>query len=390
MTKSDSSVGPAKTSSTGARPPVLVFGTPPPHALNAIALGAVRAGTTAVVEASARQAAAWLEQNRPLAVVVDGATAGAKQACQMVRAEPMLANVPIISVVETCSDEAFADVFAWGGDDVAVRGSVGSIADRLSAIPEAGEVPYSRGHGIAVVADPDPSRRLLTGRVLRNAGYSVTFAGDSEETIAEAAREGVVLVVSSAALENEAGPALAARAREAGSKAAWLVGMILKEAPRIRPLMARERAHGVATYDASGPSENVLFVANELLRAAHVGDARASARLLFGTSVRFRLGGGDEDEIGYTYNVSAGGLYVRTLVPLARGSEAWIELRPPGGDRRVRLEGQVAWSRRFGPNDIATVPPGFGFQIADTGLGQLERYVRCYRAFAAEVAGAWG
>jgi hypothetical protein len=92
--------------------------------------------------------------------------------------------------------------------------------------------------------------------------------------------------------------------------------------------------------------------------------------------------------VGHSYNVSAGGLYVRTLAPLARGSEAWIELRPPRSDRRVRLEGRVVWTRAFGLNDSATVPPGLGLQIIGSSIGELERYVRSYRAFAAEVSGA--
>ena len=299
----------------------------------------------------------------------------------------MLANVPIIGLVDKVTDAAFADLFVWGGDDLVVRGNADSLASRLRGIPELGDSPFTRGRGIAVVADPDRTRRLLTGRVLRNAGYSVVFSADADETIAEAKREGVDLVVSSAALEETSGPALVVRAREAGSTAAWLVAASLKEAARVRVLLGRTPR--VSTYDATGPSENVLFVANELLRGEQTTNARTSARLLYGTSVRFREAGAEEDEIGYSYNVSAGGLYVRTLVPPPRGTPVWLELRPPSSDRRVRLEGTIAWARSFGPNDAATVPPGFGFQVVGAGFAELERYVRSYRAYAAEIAGAW-
>jgi hypothetical protein len=138
-------------------------------------------------------------------------------------------------------------------------------------------------------------------------------------------------------------------------------------------------------HDAFGPPENVLFLANELVKGG-VTENRKSPRVPYGTAARFRAAGASEDEIGYTFNLSAGGVYVRTLAPLPRGAEAWLELAPPRADRRVRLEGMVAWSRPFGPNDVATVPAGFGLQITGGSLADLERFTRGYRTFASEVS----
>jgi hypothetical protein len=44
------------------------------------------------------------------------------------------------------------------------------------------------------------------------------------------------------------------------------------------------------------------------------------------------------------------------------------------------------WTRGFGPNDAATVPPGFGLKLTGGSASDLERFVRGYRAFAAETA----
>ena len=142
----------------------------------------------------------------------------------------------------------------------------------------------------------------------------------------------------------------------------------------------------VAVTDGFAPPENLLFVANELARSGAT-DGRASARLLYGTVVAFRQAGRDEDAFGCTYNISAGGLYVRTLAPLNGGEEVWLELQPPRTDRRVRLEGRVVWRRRFGPIESATVPPGFGVQITDGAKGDLARYESGYRTFAADTVG---
>ena len=115
---------------------------------------------------------------------------------------------------------------------------------------------------------------------------------------------------------------------------------------------------------------NILFTANEALRGS-MAEKRASARLLYGATVAFRVAGRESDEHGYAYNISADGLYVRTLAPLMPGDDAWIELRPPRTDRRVRLEAKVVWQRLFGPVHGATVPPGFDVLTTEPGLPEL-------------------
>jgi len=364
------------------RGPVLVSGVPSPSALADVTRAADQARLGVSVATTSREVDRWLEAHHPSAIVVDAVGQAAEQACLHLRYNPMLANVPILGLVDTVSDLAFEEMFGWGADDLTLRGNEHMMARRLRQVALAGDIPRSRQRGVAVVADPDRRRRVLTARVLRNAGWGVTFALDAAEAIREASHTAVELVVSASALEPAEGESLAGRARKAGVVAPWVVAIAPKEAARIRAATAG-LSH-VAVYDAFGPPENVLFVANELMRRG-VPDGRASARLLYGTTVHFRAAGAESDEMGYCYNVSGGGVYVRTLAPLARGSDAWLEMRPPRCDRRVRLEGKVVWTRGFGPNDAATVPPGFGVQISGGSINDLERYARGYNAFAAEM-----
>jgi hypothetical protein len=94
---------------------------------------------------------------------------------------------------------------------------------------------------------------------------------------------------------------------------------------------------------------------------------------MYGTTVAFRGAGRERDDLGFTYNVSSGGIYVRTLAPPDE-DETWIELRPPRSDRLVRLVAKIAWRRRFNHNENATVPPGFGAQIIDGARADLEAW----------------
>jgi Tfp pilus assembly protein PilZ len=116
----------------------------------------------------------------------------------------------------------------------------------------------------------------------------------------------------------------------------------------------------------------VLFLANELA-AGSLANKRAAVRALHGTAVRFRPDGFEESEIGFTYNISTGGLYVRTLAPPSEDI-VWLELLPPRSTRRVQLVGQVVWRRPFGPHKKATVPPGFGCRIIDAPRSSLDRW----------------
>jgi CheY-like chemotaxis protein len=362
------------------RPPVLVFGSPTAHGLSAARIAAEQARLAVAVETTLEAADLGIETKHPCAILVDSSTEGAEQACLHFRYNPLLANVPILLAADAVSDLAFEEAYGWGADDLVGRGDTDMLTRRFRQIASAGTVAAPRRRGCAVVADPDRRHRVLCARVLRNAGYGVTFALDADEAVREATQPGVELVVSSGGLES-AGAGLAARARAAGATAPWVIAVPPREMQRTRADLAS--VPDVAVHDAFGPPENVLFVANELMRRG-LTDARASARILYGTSVRFRAAGADEDEIGYSYNISEGGLYVRTLAPLARSADAWLELCPPRSDRRVRLEGQVMWTRGFGPNDAATVPPGFGLRLTGGSTSDLERFVRGYRAFTAE------
>jgi CheY-like chemotaxis protein len=373
---------PPRTPSTTGRGPVLLFGSPTAPGIASTRAAAEQARLPVIAQTSLADADQRLEQSHPAAIVIDAPSKSAETACLHFRYNPMLANVPIVVAAESVSDLAFEEAYGWGADDVVPRNDAATLTRRLRQIVLAGAVPQARRRGLAVVADGDRRRRILCARVLRNAGYGVTFAVDSEEALREAAQPGVELVISAASLDGIGDP-LAARARRAGIAAPWVIAAAPRETARAQASVNALRQ--VAVYDAYGPPENVLFVANELTRRGAT-DARASARVLYGTAVRFRGAGACLDEVGYSYNVSAGGVYVRTLAPLSRGSDVWLELCPPRADRRVRLEGRVVWTRGFGPNDAATVPPGFGVQITGGSVGDLERYGRGYHTFVAELA----
>jgi CheY-like chemotaxis protein len=326
---------------------------------------------------SAREALTILTANPHAGLLVHD---GELSASGVLRGDPRLPTLPMLALSRDSGELGFASAFAAGADDVVPMGRARSLISRLRALPRTAIPLASGGRGVALVADAEQSRRVVLGRVLRNAGYSVTFATSARDAWEYGLDKSLALVVLSSDLD-DAPRGLVERARTAGVTATFIVTCPPRELRAQRKNL--EGLTRVTATDAYAPVENVLFLANEL--SGRTGaNQRGSARVLYGTSIAFRGAGREEDETGYTFNVSASGLYVRSLV-LPDDDSVWLELRPPRSERRVRLVGRVAWRRRFGSSERATVPAGFGVEIVDGAAADRTAWLDGYAAFAESV-----
>jgi Tfp pilus assembly protein PilZ len=333
-----------------------------------------------------------LADAEPQAILVRMEAEGAAEACAHVRAQARFAQVPIFGVASEPNDLAFTEVFGWGGDDVLGVTSSQPLARRLRLLmaqpartaPHASLSRMPALAGLAVVAGAEATWRTVMGRALNNGGFAVRFATSAKDLATESVATGVRIVVIADDFLPEGGASALASARQLGSDVGWVVVAPPKRMGAVRAEVAA--AGRASVLDGFAPPENVLFVVNELLSSRGV-DQRGSARLLYGTSVAFRAAGREEDEIGFSYNVSATGVYVRTLAPLEPKQDVWLEMWAPRSERRVRLAGTVAWRRPFGPRGGATVPAGFGVAFTEGLAGDLDRWRAGYEAFAQTMHG---
>jgi DNA-binding response OmpR family regulator len=275
------------------------------------------------------------------------------------RLNAALGAVPILVLVAEPSDLGFNEAFSWGADDLVARSFHHGLVRRFRSLPTdvAGELAPERGG--AVVAFPDRSRRIVMGRILRNARYTVSFAAEAEELARHAADALTMLLVDSALTHDPR--ELIGAAQRSGSTATWVISAPPKALSRIQD--ALRGVENAVVVDGYGPPENVLFAYNEMQSGGRT-DQRSSPRLLYGTTVAFRPEGQEVDDHAFSYNVSEGGLYVRTLAIPERDT-LWLELVPPRTDRRVRLVAEIAWRCPFHRSGQATTPPGFGVRIVD-------------------------
>jgi DNA-binding response OmpR family regulator len=338
----------------------------------ALSMAAEQAAFTLHAAESPEEAGRWLESHEALAMLLD--TEASESLAVQTRSSARHARLPMIALSREIGDLCFSDAFSWGADDVLPLASTRPLLTRLRTLPRETPTLPTAGRGTALVAESDQTRRTVVGRVLRNAGYSVTFAVTREDAATFAQQEETALAVLNAELADDFADTIKA-ARDKGSKANFIVCAMPRDLKTIRSSL--EGITGVGVIDAYAPPENVLFASNELKGGAV--NNRRSPRILYGTTVAFRGAGREKDDYGFSYNISEGGLYVRTLAP-PEDDEVWVELCPPRSERRVRVVGKVAWRRRFSHNENATVPPGFGLSIVDGARADIQAWNDAYTA----------
>lgn len=335
-------------------------------------------GSVAEVQAVLDRAAA----QPPKCMVVDSDLDHIDALIAWIRGDGRWFSLPVVLQVPAATDPVFVQAHQLGADDVLVAGDAGGLTRRLAnlaAFDPRARPPLTQGR--AIIAQHDEQRRRVLGRIMRQAGFDVAFAAHGEE-LAQVAGQGdaPALLVGSDALAG--GDVLGAvEAARTATGCPELPAVILSTGGDSRELRDRADAMAaVAVTDAAAPADNLLFLANELMRPG-VRDVRASTRLLYGTLCGFRAAGSLQPIYGLTYNISREGLYVRTLDPPAPGSVLWFEMRPPHATEAVHLRGKVVWARGMdSPGGAA--PPGFGMRIDDASCpsGDLEAYRDGYRA----------
>jgi hypothetical protein len=336
-----------------------------------------KSGIELVLTREPAKALVELERASAVAVLVDMATLGAEQFCKRARGTERLRGVPIIGMSRTPSELGFARVFAWGADDLVPLGATPALARRLSALASVVHSEQS-SFGQAVVAEGTTQRRALLGRVLVHAGYDVKFAVDRGSVELYASQAETRIVVISATLGDPR--KLIESASKAGGLATWIITAEARSVARLAASLAGlER---VVVTSTAGSPEDILFLANEIVFGK--GGRQREWRALYGTPVAFRPLGATTDDYGFTYDVSPGGLYVRSLVP-CESEEVEVDLRPPERDERVRLLGKVVRRFAFGSGSVASAPPGFGVKVTGPTSPALKLWVEACRAYVEKV-----
>jgi CheY-like chemotaxis protein/Tfp pilus assembly protein PilZ len=131
------------------------------------------------------------------------------------------------------------------------------------------------------------------------------------------------------------------------------------------------RRNGIYLLDGDRPLEDVVRTICGLLnRAPH--RLRVDHRIPFFCPVFFRESVGVKPEpwrSGFTYNLSVGGLFIKTLVPLRPAAPVEIRICLTSTREEIEVTGVVAWSNPYATKRLFTYPIGMGVQF----LGAISR-----------------
>lgn len=311
----------------------------------------------------------------PTRCVLTDSPAEVRDIARVLRSDARCFGVPLIALTDHISDRIMLELHATGADDVTLVHDLGGVTRRLAAL--ASFDPLARTalfQGSCLLAHSDVHRRQLFGRVLRQAGFDVSFAATMQEALAVAERTPPKVLVVSNTLPPEGGSRALQQLAEhwVGAMPAVLLASG-QQSGSVSPL-------GWTVVPEDAPPDDLLFVVNELLRPRELLESRASRRILYATLCSFRAAGELETRLGLTYNISREGLYVRTFDAPPNRGQVWLELRPPGAARACHVRGEIVWVRTLATGARGAAPPGFGVRLSFEQCPPIDRgvYVEQY------------
>jgi hypothetical protein len=317
-------------------------------------------------------------------IIVPASHPKAAEICAAVR-KLVGVQTALIGVARQVDGLAFAEFVGWGGDDLVQGDSGRSLAARLRAIREdliqggtrrASSVRREDGRFLLIA--PPTSELMASVRLIQQSGHHTVVVENLTDGLARLAVGRDIKVVLDARLPGAVD--FVDHALRQGNCA----GLVVACPPQqLGQLSKRYDSNGrVVVLDCCSPADAVLLAANNLTTQTRT--RRSTERLLYSTVVRFREAGGEYDHVGCTYNVSAGGLYIRTLA-MPKGDKVWVEVTPPGSMERVRLEGRVAWRTPVSRGADCPTPVGFGIEITDATKSSLEGWKEGYRSLQSKL-----
>lgn len=318
-------------------------------------------------------------------IFLDGTMSGVQEFIPWIRGQETLLSVPIFALVSNICDQVFRETNSFGVDDTLGDRDMGAITRRMAVFLKFNTLnrpPITQGN--VVLAHANIDRRRLMGRILRNAGYNLIFAGDLKEIThtAKIEESPKILVVSLDLLSEEPLEKIE-EIRHAISNVHLPFILIGKE-PQLSNLATELcNTDTVELMSEDAPSDNLLFLTNELLRRIALrekNDQRASARLLYGTLCAFRYAGNLSSVYGYCYNISNEGMYIKSCDAPKIDNRIWLEMIPPGEIKAIHLRCNVVWVCLPDNSKPAATPPGFGLRIDENACppDDLEKYRAAY------------
>ena len=207
---------------------------------------------------------------------------------------------------------------------------------------------------ILILDDSSFMRRLLSD-MLTGLNYDVTAVDNGQDACQKVADARYDMIITDMNMPVMDGLEFTRQVRTYPNSRFVPIVMLSSETDDRKIAQAKEL--GVATFLSKPPKAGQIKAILQVILGK-----RGSPRL----PVKLAVFCGEEKKcFGYTVNMSAGGLFLRTDQPLPPGEEVKLEFSLPGNNQPILCRGRVAWVTSAKTPANAHHPPGMGIEFLD-------------------------
>lgn len=220
-----------------------------------------------------------------------------------------------------------------------------------------------------LVAEDSKFYQGLLREMLSTAGYEVLLASDGLECLRVAKKEieDLSLIVLDVFMPGLDGFGVLKGLKEEPATAHIPVLAVTANYREPDALELR-RLGAVGLLNKNLPIEEILFRINRILYPDKQ-EIRVNPRVVENILVRYQI---DESLFtGYSFNISTGGVFIRTVYPPPENTQMELSFNLPRGGKPIRTTGTVVWRSEYRPDAPMDYPPGIGVKF--TAIDQQDR-----------------
>jgi uncharacterized protein (TIGR02266 family) len=220
-----------------------------------------------------------------------------------------------------------------------------------------------------LVADDSKFYQGLLREMLSEAGYEVHLASNGLECVDKARRELVdlSLIVLDVFMPGLDGFGVLKELKH-DKKTAAIPVLAISGNYREHDAHELRRLGATGFLNKNLPLEEILFRINRILYPDKEA-IRTNPRVVENILVRYTVD--DSLFTGYSFNISTGGVFIRTVYPPPENTPVELRFTLPRSDKSIRALGTVVWRNEYRPEAPMAYPPGIGVKF--TGIDHGDR-----------------
>jgi uncharacterized protein (TIGR02266 family) len=303
-----------------------------------------------------------LQTKHPALILLDLGMRGMSGAdcCDRIKLNPAWRDIPVVMMTAADSPRDVMGCYRAHADDFLPKPlSLEHLELKLDALLGTSE-PSPHGRVLFVGKSQFFSR--VVGAALEQSGFHLKYASSAEEALELVKRDGETLdvVLADLTISGKSGLALASALQAMPHMKGKPVGLFsgIEDRPDVHSEVLR--VTGNRLYDRrDGDIEAIVRHVFTLLGRSPT-EMRASERAPFFSVVE--LAASTRTYSGFSYEVSEGGLFMRTMSVLPPGTRVKVSITLSALKDPTVSTGVVAWSNRLGPHAGFSYPAGMGIR----------------------------